>query len=266
MTLLIATLRSDFAVVSQDTFCADQLNALDTASGAISTDIAEAAATTFQGPGVKPAVAPVAFASKIVLLPHMPMIVAGSGCFASLLGWVQMLMAHNLANDLDSLRLIAPMMLREIRRAVGSRLGLICTHVGFDAQKGHVGGFACASEHDFEAVPLSTEGHTLTPMPTMADPEYDELERLWTACDTPAACENFHLLAAKNQYRAWERGLYPKWAGIGGQLHTARLDPTGLSVRVSHEFPNYREHLERVRLDNRFRVYSALRAAAGAAH
>ncbi len=268
MTILNATIRRDFVVVSQDTWVMPKLAGLEELSALATIDVEQASEATFIGDGTPPDSQPCALGSKIIVVPHLHMLVAGSGCYATLRHWATLLMTRQVASDIRDLEQNARELIRGLRKELPHPGELLCFHAGFDREAGCYGGFVCASGDDFVPQRVEAWGHTAVPVPSSDDPAYGALAERWPRCDAPDETEAFHIELAKNQEAAWRRGLYRPGVGIGGQLHVARLDRDGLRVRVAHEFPDYALQAEISHLQNvavlRHQIGAAISSASSA--
>lgn len=122
------------------------------------------------------------------------------------------------------------------RWETGKPLEYVAVHCGWDGRRGCPAGFAYSSEDGFRSVPLGI-GHTAMPVPAVDDPDYPTLHELWEPATRGVETELFHVKLAENAHRSCRRGLLRPGVGIGGELHTARVDRDGLAVRLAHRFP-----------------------------
>lgn len=241
MTLLIATLCDGFAVVSQDSAIGHQSEMDRPAS--TTPDAHTAAAETLTGNGLPPADQPAAFGCKLLLLPQFHAVIAGTGSYWAFVQYGLILNAVAAAWDVTDLDQAAPEALRGVLGRFPGGTALTVVQVGYSRQRGNVAGYAYASGDGFKSVPLQLSSHTITPTPATDDPGYGEVAERWNAAARGEGTEAFHVSLAACQHRTYRRGLYRDGSLIGGQLHLARIDHAGITVKVAHEFPDFRAQL-----------------------
>jgi hypothetical protein len=240
MTILIATIGENFAVVSQDTavYGDDDASDADAEMFKASGDPAEAAHNTFVGDGAPPTARAAKHASKIVLLPNLHAVLFGSGTYAALIYWAWMLQTGGVGvKNIIGIDLVAPHFLPVIKERFSPAAPFLCCAVGWSESDGRVLGCAHNSVDHFKAT-LLTDGHVMNPLAHPDMPDYAQLYELSELAAHGERVEDFHVAVAKNQFATWRAGLLRPGLVIGGQLHTARVDRHGLSVRVTHTFPD----------------------------
>jgi hypothetical protein len=221
VTILNVTVTPAFALVSTDTAVADRRGAV------------------------------VAFASKILALPHLHMIVAGTGSYAVQLAWRHHLATNVQAEDVEEVSAMAPAILRAIAARLGVADETWILHLGLAKADGALRGFLHQSGAGFEGRPLDAgQGHTLAPTPATDQPDYDDLAGRWTSAALGTGTEDFHRAVAWNQFCLCARGEGRPGAVIGGQLHIARVDRAGIAVRVAADFPGRAAQLAALRQRN----------------
>ena len=239
MTTLIATVTPSLGVLSQDTFFSPP--AVDPPQGfsaATTRDHAQAARGTFVGDGTPPSIAAIGFGPKIGVFPHLHMAVGATGEYATLLQWWKFL-SSTLANaDIVEVDRVAPEELARALDAVSKSREFVCCHIGFSKHLNRIIGFAYNSTDNFASISMEG-GHTMVPTVNAEHPGYDEIGDRWSDAAQGRDIEEFHVAVAKNQYQSYARGLLRGGTGIGRQLHSARIDETGIGVRVTHQFPGY---------------------------
>lgn len=239
MTLFVITLTDKFALVSQDTMVAWDT---DAKAGHFRTltpdDLARDPSAFVCNPGA--AERCLTFTSKIAVIPHLHMVVGGAGEFRLINAWALNVgvMAARDAVEIDS---VAPALLRQVAEKIGGVVPAMIFHVGFDKDARAPVGYFYNRADDFKSTRLLAGSHSMQPIMSVQHPDYRALTAHWLAAVRGDGTENFHVRVAVNQVES-----YPG-AGMGGQLHTARIDAGGISVRVAHEFPGYGEQLDAFR-------------------
>lgn len=247
MTLVIATVTAAAGWVSQDSAVYD-LGALPNCAAfkpTVSADAADAWAS-LQPDGTRRARAePVAFMNKLFAIPRLKMVIAGTGNALAFWHWcaaVSGMFAAGCIRDVDT---IAPEAWRRLDPKVKAAGALVAFHLGYDRYHGRVVGRVYNTAEGWRGVPV-TAGHSMTPMPAPDDPEYEKIESMWGAAGCGQLVEEFHVKVAEAQHRTGQRGRYMDGMCVGGQLHTALVDSTGIHLSVTHQFPDYEAQLERL--------------------
>lgn len=238
MTVLIATLTADFALLSTDTYVSR--GGAFGAGAAISPDFDAVAATTFDTGENAEAPQLLWMDLKLIELPKLRAAAAGAGSYLVHLAWRDTLDRLEGIADVIELDRVAPELLTKVlsyaRWESGKPLDYVAVTCGWDAGRGAPAGFAYSSEDGFRSVPLGI-GHTVMPVPATDDPDYAAVYEAWEPAAQGIETERFHVMLADNAYRSCRRGLLRPGVGIGGELHTARIDRHGLTVCLAHRFP-----------------------------
>lgn len=246
MTSFIITMSERFSLVSQDSFCVAREEVVGSPrEGRVAGNFSEAVASAYKGQGLSVCKPPLAFGAKFFVLPHLHMVVGGAGDFGVIATWAAIVNAAGYLLDTNGVDQVAPECLRQLADITNLSMPMSVFHVGWAQEGDKPVGFLYASGDGFSSTAMSL-GHSLCPAPNPDDEEYGVLHGMWTEAATGgdiALAERFHVAVAENQYRAYQAGLFGQGLGIGGQLHTARIDREGISVRVSHELPDYRTQL-----------------------
>ena len=243
MTLFIVTVTDDFALVSQDTaaFSLDESNVARSEDFAtINADDVQKLAT-LESRSTQPTDKPKYFTSKIVMLPHLHMVLGGAGYHELILGWSQV-MTVTAGRDLVELDPVVADGIKRVAKIIKTEQPAMIYHVGLDKSADRMTGYLYNAAESYQSTRLEA-GHAMMPLPSPDHEDYDELARCWTAAAHGEGAEEFHVRMAKNQYDSFWRGRYKHGSGIGGQLHTARIDRDGIRVWVSHEFPGYADQV-----------------------
>jgi hypothetical protein len=241
MTLLIATIGEDFAFVSQDTaiYEGDDANDAGATIFGTSRDAAVAAQNTFVGDGQAPTTRAVRHGAKMMLLPNLNAVLFGAGNYAPIIDWGWICQAGMLGavDDVIGMDLMAPRLLPKVKERLSPNAPFLVCHVGWSERDGRMAGFAYNSADGFRSTPLGP-GHTMMPIVDAEMPGYELVYRARQPASRGERTADFHVAVAKNQFAAWRAGKFRPGSVIGGQLHTARIDRHGLSVRVTHTFPD----------------------------
>lgn len=241
MTLLIATVTPKFGLLSADTLVGHYQEGGPVFGTSTSWDTASASA--FRGSGGAGSARPVAVATKIVVLPHLQMLMAATGSAETFLRWANYLTFAGAVQNVRELDVVAPSLLRaQLEHA--KHINIV--HLGWVPSEGKVAGFVYSSADGFASVEL-TEGHSVSPAPETGGPDHDALAEAWSPAAQGNGTEALHVMIAQNQFSACRRGLYGADAVLGGQLHTAVIDGHGISVKTSHTFPGCQEQLSHMR-------------------
>lgn len=246
MTSFIVTMSERFSLVSQDSFCVARQEVAGSArEGRVAGDFSEALGSAFTGRGRSFCKPPLAFGAKFFVLPHLHMVIGGAGDFGFITAWASIVNVSGYLLDAAGVDGVAPECLRDLSGIMNLSMASSVFHVGWDREGDKPVGFLYANGDGFSSTGLGL-GHSLCPAPNPDDEEYGVLHGMWTKAATSgdiALAEKFHVGVAANQHRAYRAGLFGQGLGIGGQLHTARIDRDGISVCVSHEFPDFRTEL-----------------------
>lgn len=242
MTILIATLTPEFGLITQDSLIGD-IPADDAADAeshigqALSFD--DAVSRTLTGDGEPPQVQTLGHCTKLAAYAHLHMIGGYAGSLAMAIKLKSALTHYVDAADVTGVSLIVPDLVRQLRQP-GDRAEILqFIHIGFDPLRRKVVGYFHSGDRDFNGVQLAI-GHTLQPIVDTADDGYDEIAAISEAAGYGTETEAFHLKVAQNQYRAWSAGKYRAGMTVGGQLHTALVDALGITLCISHSFPDGR--------------------------
>jgi len=230
MSVLNATIGRDrgFAVMSADTavWRADSAPSVDSRT---TTSVADAARSTFLGDGTAPDMTPIAVMSKIIVIPHLNMLVAGVGFSKSIV--------RVAGSFIDS-----PPDVRDIRGATergeaklveafachpGHAFNVVA--LGWVVSERQIVGYAWSSADSFDRVEIEP-GHTMHPIVDTDDADYSRLHDSWQPALEREGADEFHRLLLQNQYRAFRAGKLAAGTGIGGDALIARLNADGISV------------------------------------
>lgn len=239
MTILNVTITQDAAFISQDTFASsEQTKPADAPRPIITSDMNEAIGSAFTGNGSRPELEPATFMAKIAAVPHLRLLVGGTGTVLGIMLWRQMLMNGIVpAGDIVELNAIAPKLLSRLRDRMPAGGDFIVCYVGWSRWQDRPCGFLYSSVDEFRPVSLdSGAGHNLMPAPDVEDPEYEHLADAWTKAAYGERTAEFHTILAQIQHRAFWSGKYPDWTGIGGAVHIGRVDRQDITLQVAHEF------------------------------
>lgn len=251
MTILIATVTKFAAWISQDTMMTDMSDcaeALNFVPHIVHDPVGALGA--FLPDGQAPAAAPpYSFADKLVILPRLNMAMGCIGLNVAFAVWCGIVAGEPFARDIMDIEARSSELWQRVPDRIKTGPPLITVHIGYDAMRQGFVGFRHSSADGWRSTPIGT-GHFMHPAPVIDDPEYQGLRSLWAAAAGGMSTQEFHVRAAENAWRSCRRGLCQpspdSGLSVGGQLHTARLDSSGIHVAVSHEFPDYRDQLEKL--------------------
>lgn len=234
MTILIATLGRDFGVISQDTIITDAGKVATMQAFGVSIDEAEQRTSAFTGDGNPPDdVFGDGVMSKMSVVPHMHLIAGYLAYVEHLTQWDVFLRVAP-ALDIDTLDVSD---IRDnLHEGEHGSSGFKALHFGWSQAKKRVCGVLHYNdERKWQRLDLDP-CHIVYPACDPEDSEFGELQHHAAMAADGHDVERFHVAVARNIHGAFLRGLYVKGAVFGGQLHTARIDARGISIKVAHIF------------------------------
>jgi len=159
-----------------------------------------------------------------------------------------MLSTMLLGDDIADVNASAQYWLQKLRDEMAGLGESRVIHVGYSKRLGRPCGYTYDGADGFNSVEMPMNGgHTMMPAPWTEHPDYKWLGALWTPAAAGVRTEEFHTALAINQHAAYRAGKLRIGSGIGGQVHTARVDRDGIQLRVAHEFPEYRHQWTELR-------------------
>ncbi len=248
MTILIATITAERAVISQDTLLLDGSKApyLLNRKEPLIGDLDSAARFMFAGDGTPPESGHHSgFIDKIAVLPRLHMAIGCSGDMSLSMYWAAAVRAELRASNVIEVECLAAEIWERVPAEAKSGRALCAIHAGWSPLHGCAKAFLYSTDNGFSSQPLPAgAGHTIDPLPPFDDdPEWARISDLWTPAAYGERTEEFHVAVAQAQHRTFCRGLYRKGFAYGGQLHTAIVDRSGVAIRVAHEFADYAAQL-----------------------
>lgn len=110
------------------------------------------------------------FVSKCFVIPHLEMVVAGTGVALISQRWAHQLQTAVLARDIDFLDHLVPAALTQVVTDLNGEFGELpgtstVYHFGYSEDREEYVGYAYRSEHDFVSEPLQSGGFGVKPRP-----------------------------------------------------------------------------------------------------
>jgi hypothetical protein len=244
MTLLISTVTPSACWLSQDTALSNLEHVADGKTFGVSENAADLWGDLLPA-GTSSIAPPLGFNDKVVTIPRLSMVIGGVGSLLGLACWCGAVAGAIGAADIDGIDALRPDLWRNIDPKVKAASQLLVVHLGWSTVRERMIGYAYDSATDFRPA-LIRQGHTIHPMPSDDDAEWERIANLWTPAAQGQLVEEFHVKVAQAQHRTFKRGMYRQGAVVGGQVHTARIDRNGIHLSVMHQFPDYAEQVERV--------------------
>jgi hypothetical protein len=180
---------------------------------------------------VEPDGTPLFFSSKAQYLPHLSLIVAGTGAGGFSCNWTSLINSRMLVQDIEHLDQFAPDALRKLWETYRSEIDVpesITTtiyHFGVSISSGHITSFAYRSTNNFSSEPLEY-GTGVKPECAVAEGNLYELVE-------PMMLEQRQIQASKPA----EERIY-----IGGEAYALHLTPTSFNCVRLFEFDDYEQH------------------------
>lgn len=229
MTLLLATVAPNFALLSQDTAFGGKATA--------SPELLAREAVTAGGfagdamPGVPGGeVAPIDHhRAKIQLIPGLRVAIGGAGCVVTHFRWLEHLVGAGVGS-IEDIAAAAPELLAGAWSS-GVAGPYMAVAVGWSDIKGQPLGFAFASGEGFAPRRIEpSSGHALHPGPATDDhATYPWVEKLWVQAAHGEGTLQFHRAYGANVAHAWGAGRYPRGMVVGGFLQSVRVTREGVS-------------------------------------
>lgn len=178
MTLFIVTVTDDFAIVSQDTFVSEVNEATMARAGDCATvDLSAGhALPAIEGRESPPTGKPKFFTSKMFVVPHLHMVIGGSGCLQLIMAWAQVAIC-TAARDLIELDRIVPDAIMHVAESIKAEHPAMIFHVGLDKSTGRMAGFMYNAADNYRPTRLGA-GHAMMPMPVTSHEDYERLAAL----------------------------------------------------------------------------------------
>lgn len=176
------------------------------------------------------------YCTKIFLLPHLGMVLCGTGLIQLVLDWFCFLESSVVAKDLMDVNDIAPDALVKIWREKYAAVQMTATiyQFGYNESEKRFDGFAYRSENDFKAERLLRDSIGIKP--GRLDLREFALECMNEKGVPQAFVETIEKLKLDDDNRPHQDKL-----GIGGEIHFLTLDRSGYVLSICHRFDDYYE-------------------------
>ncbi|MCK4873255.1 MAG: hypothetical protein KAS72_11060 [Phycisphaerales bacterium] len=182
------------------------------------------------------------FCSKMLLLPHLQIVVCGTGIRSLIYYWSAFLQQNAVARDVTELDNIARAKLPELADECGVTESLTSTiyHFGYWPAEKRMRGFAYRSANGFETEQLKNPGFGIKP------PDGIDLEQALNTCTEKGLPAGF--VEVMKRQKAFDDARPPKeQVGIGGEVQFLVMTAEGYSLSTCYRFDDYDRHSEAVR-------------------
>jgi hypothetical protein len=200
-------------------------------SAAVTTDTADAAASTFLGGGGMATIQLLGHGGKIMPIPRFNAALAGTGSLSLILGAFVDLYSSR-ALSAAELHAEMPERLRRVRRTHCPDDDGILIVGGYDATRGTGFGYVYASGDDFAGSEIPV-GSFIGPA---IDPDYDErglIERLRHSAAAGFNVDRFHEALYCQQCEAFLDGKLAPGCAVGGALHHVEVTAAGITITTA---------------------------------
>lgn len=166
--------------------------------------------------------------TKCAVVPHLSMVIAGTGIAQLSARWVALVMESMLCRDIDMLDRHAPTAIRDLwaeldRTGIPTQTSTVY-HFGLSEDRGHYVGYAYRSDEDFESEPLEP-GFRVKPQPRSMGNAPQSLEEL-----VAMACE----IRSEQDARPAAERIY-----IGGDLVLVSMQNGGITTGKIHRWDDF---------------------------
>jgi hypothetical protein len=168
------------------------------------------------------------FATKIFPLPHLQLIICGTGLLQLATDWYLFVQTSAVVRSIIGLNKFAPAILRELwaRHPEASGTSGTIYHFGFDEEAGYFRGFAFRSSNDFEEEELQQNAFGVKPPVLM--PEIKTLP------------DGFIELVSRQREEDLRRPVQER-IGVGGEVQFAILTQNSVTITTCHRFDDFEE-------------------------
>jgi len=200
------------------------------------------------------------FHSKIFPLPHLNVVLCGTGVLQVVLDWYVFIQSQVLATNIHDLDNVAPTVLSELLKRYENQLPegqgrVTIYHFGYDERAGRMRAFVYRSTSGFVSEVL--------PEGAIAKPGRESLLKLWAEkfAQTGDAIDAF-IDVMEQQRRMIESGeLEP--VPIGGEIHALIAMPDFQTMWRCHQFGDHADDLLEIRKRMRSRPIDVSKAVSG---
>lgn len=177
---------------------------------------------------------PLNYCTKILLLPHLKMVLCGTGLIQLVLDWFCFLESNVMAKDLMDVNDIASDTLGRMwqQKYAGTGVSTTIYHFGYNESERQFGGVAYRSEKNFEPEWLAQDSLGIQPR------RLDLREFATKSIDEKGVKQAFIETIQKLKLDDDDRPRQDK-LGIGGEVHFLTLDKSGYLLSICHRFDDY---------------------------
>lgn len=176
---------------------------------------------------------PMQFGTKILLLPHLKMVIASTGSGNFFHEWYKCLQFKIIANDIEVLNSYAPGVLKTLFHERADEYGSATVyHIGYCARSDSFIGYQYSSQNGF----VSEELPTLTLRPN-TEGINDRFSKSFDGIDFNDLPDLFVKIITY-QKEIDDRRVEHK-VGIGGEVHVGMVTRDFSALRIAHRFSDY---------------------------